>query len=89
MTHKIKKRVAVVFLLMSYCVGVLFAPINAEEINGFISSRTALSCDEVIDILTEIRNGKEIGDGELSDILISYTFKISPHLAYVLSVNLG
>lgn len=35
MTHKIKKRVAVIFLLMSYCVGVLFAPINAEEINGF------------------------------------------------------
>lgn len=62
---------------------------NAEEINGFISSRTALSCDEVIDILTEIRNGKEIGYGELCDILISYTFKISPHLAYVLSVNLG
>ena len=35
MTHKIKKRVTVVFLLMSYCAGVLFAPINAEEINGF------------------------------------------------------
>ena len=62
---------------------------NAEEINGFVSSHTALSCDEVIDILTEIRSGKEICDGELNDILIAYAFGISPHLAYVLSVNLG
>lgn len=32
---QIKKRIAVVFLLMSYCFGVIFAPIYAEGINGF------------------------------------------------------
>ena len=35
MTHRMKKRFAVVFLLMSYCVGVFFAPIYAQDDNGF------------------------------------------------------
>ncbi len=33
MTQKNKKRIAIVFLLMSYCAGVLFAPIYAEDVN--------------------------------------------------------
>ena len=31
MTDKIKRRILIVFLLISYCTGMLFAPINAEE----------------------------------------------------------
>lgn len=33
MTQKNKTRIAIVFLLMSYCAGVLFAPIYAEDVN--------------------------------------------------------
>ena len=71
----------------SYLKSKITNTANAEEINCFISSRTALSSAEVIDILTEIRNGKEINDGEINDILIDYVYGISPNLAYVLSVN--
>ena len=44
---------------------------------------------EQFPVTDKILKTREQRIGELNDILIAYAFGISPHLAYVLSINLG
>ena len=61
---------------------------DTEELNGFMESYTALSCEGLIDAIEGFKNKGEISYETLIDALVSYVFGLSPYLAFVLSVNI-
>ena len=61
---------------------------DAKELEDFISSHTAKTCEDFILLLQKIKNGGDISNASFNEFLISYVYSYSPNLAYVVFLNL-
>lgn len=62
--------------------------INKDSLSAFMENYQSATCDDLINTVNEIASDESVSVEELSDVIVSYVYGLSPHIAFVFWFNM-